>query len=69
MIITPTDVKNAGLCASGCRRWFIANGFSRAEFRTFVREGLPAEVLMKRGDALARVVVDRTRRRLKDGRQ
>lgn len=68
MIIKPEDIQLAGMCVRGSRRWFLANGFTRTEFRTFIKEGLPAEVLLARGDALARLVVDRKQKRASNGR-
>lgn len=57
--VTITDVRRAGFCARGVRTWFLDNGFSREEFKTFLAEGIPKEDLLYRGDHLARVVVDR----------
>jgi hypothetical protein len=55
MRITMTDVQLAGHCAHGARAWFRAHGL---DFRSFLREGIEAEVLVEKGDALAKRVVD-----------
>jgi hypothetical protein len=52
--ITITDVRRAGYCASGARRWFEANGF---DFRAFLKDGIPAPDLLATGDALAQRAV------------
>jgi hypothetical protein len=59
-LITITDVRMAGLCASGARRWFEAYGL---DFRDFVTNGIDAEVLLATGDAYALRVVEFTRSR------
>lgn len=57
LIITMQDVKEAGHCASGCRRWFHAHGL---DFRAFMRGGIDAKTFLEKGDGLAQQVVDRT---------
>lgn len=58
--ITISDVRRAGYCPSGARRWFEANGF---DFRAFVKGGVSAADLTATGDALAaRVVTKRMER-------
>lgn len=60
LIITITDVRRAGICTRGARRWFEGNGF---DFRQFVADGMPASELLETGDAYAeRVVALRCRR-------
>jgi hypothetical protein len=49
-MITINDVRKAGHCVSGARRWFELHGF---DFRAFVRDGLSEETLLATGDAMA----------------
>lgn len=46
-IITITDARRAGLCATGLRLWFARNGF---DFRDFVKNGARESVLRQSGD-------------------
>lgn len=62
-VITITDVRLAGICVRGCRQWFRDHGFSESEFRTFLAQGLPVDELMRRGDGLVSVVLDRKEER------
>lgn len=55
--ITITDVRRAGYCVSGIRRWFEAQDL---DFRAFVKEGLPVETLAATGDGLAARVIAMT---------
>lgn len=55
-IITINDVRRAGYCALGARRWFEAQGF---DFRAFLKNGIPAEQFLSTGDAHAKRVVER----------
>lgn len=57
-IVTMQDVRAAGFCGFGARRWFEAYGF---DFRAFMTDGLPAETLLATGDALAETVVAKKR--------
>lgn len=59
-IVTIQDVRDAGYCGSGARRWFEGYGF---DFRAFMKDGLPAETLLATGDALADAVVTKKRER------
>lgn len=58
-LITITDVRRAGFCVTGAADWFSLHGFTRDEFRQFLREGLSADVLRARGDGLVEVVLTR----------
>lgn len=55
-IVNINDVRAAGFCASGARRWFETWGF---DFRKFLREGIPASTLLQTEDAFALRVVKR----------
>lgn len=56
LVITIDDVRKAGFCPSGARRWFESYGF---DFRQFVQEGMPAADLLETGDAQAQIVVEK----------
>lgn len=58
--ITIKDVRGAGYCASGARRWFEGYGF---DFRDFLANGIAEETFLATGDALAQRVVDVKRAR------
>lgn len=45
--ITITDLRRAGHCASGIRRWFEAQGL---DFRDFLKNGIDEETLRATGD-------------------
>lgn len=64
LIITIADIRKAGLCARGARRWAEAQGI---DFARFLKEGVPASVLLATGEAHAVLVVERTRKRLSNG--
>lgn len=64
LIVTIDDVRKAGHCVTGARRWFAGRGF---DFAAFVRDGLPAETLEETGDALALNVVAVARARNGNG--
>ena len=53
MIITIADIRLAGHCTRGARRWFDAHGL---DFRRFMREGIDAAEFVEKGDDLARRV-------------
>lgn len=55
MIVTIDDVRAAGLCVAGARRWFAHHGL---DFEGFLREGLPVATLRALHDALADQVCD-----------
>lgn len=52
--ITITDVRRAGHCPAGIRRWFESQGY---DFRDFVKNGGSAKAFLDSGDGLARKVV------------
>ena len=53
--ITIQDVRDAGYCASGARRWFEGYGF---DFRDFMSNGIDETAFLATGDAMAQRVVD-----------
>ena len=60
MIITIADIRRAGHCRAGARRWFEAHGL---DFAAFLKHGIDEEDFIARGDALAARVVDLKRKR------
>lgn len=56
MIITITDIRNAGHCVAGARSWAKAYDI---DFRDFLKNGIDADVLLATGDAMAVQVVER----------
>lgn len=58
--ITIADVRYAGYCSSGARRWFKSYGL---DFRDFVENGINEAAFLATGDALAQRVVDVKRER------
>jgi hypothetical protein len=54
LVITITDVRRAGYCASGAKRWFTDHGF---DFRDVLKNGVSAEAMLATGDAMAERVV------------
>jgi len=64
MRITVNDARELGYCSRGMRNWFKRNGL---DWSRFVRDGLPAEVLIATGDAMAVELVEHVRGR--NGRQ
>lgn len=56
VIVTIADVRKAGFCVNGARGWFRTHGIP---FADFIRDGLPADELIARGDAMAVTVVER----------
>lgn len=59
-VITITDIRRAGHCAIGIRRWFESRGL---DFRAFLRDGITVELFLATGDGMAAEVVRRTRER------
>lgn len=53
-IIYIDDIRKAGHCVAGAKRWFELRGL---DFRSFVRDGIPASKLLAVDDELARQVV------------
>ena len=60
-IIRIDDIRKAGHCVWGARKWFADNDL---DFRKFMSEGLPASTLLSvSDDALPRQVIDRKLKR------
>lgn len=59
MIITIDDIRLAGFCTRGAKKWFLDNGWSKQEFRQFIKQGMNADEFISRGDHLAQYVVDK----------
>ncbi|MCR6497102.1 hypothetical protein LJB71_14800 [Thermomonas sp. S9] len=53
--VTIAHVRAAGMCVHGARTWFARHGL---DFRAFLREGIPAQVMLATGDAMALRVVE-----------
>jgi hypothetical protein len=49
-LVTISDMRKAGYCPTGARRWFEAHGL---DFRDFLKHGIDIEVLRATGDAFA----------------
>ena len=63
--ITITDVRLAGFCVSGVKRWFDGQPI---DFRAFLKNGVTADELLATGDAMAaRVVAAKIKREWLDG--
>ena len=62
--ITVGDIRAAGHCVAGARRWFSGYGLN---FATFLREGISVDEFLATGDQLAQDVVKRKRERRTDG--
>lgn len=61
-IIDIDDIRRAGHCVSGTKKWFDAQGLN---FRAFIKNGgISADVLLATGDGLAKQVIDRKRERI-----
>lgn len=56
MIITITDIRNAGHCVAGARAWAKAYDL---DFRDFLKNGIDADVVLATGDAMAIQIVER----------
>lgn len=57
MKIDINDIRKAGYCVSGARRWFAAN---QMDFNAFLKAGgMDADEFVSRGDHLAQDVVDK----------
>ena len=54
------DVRRAGHCARGARRWFEQHGFN---FKDFLKNGIDVETFLATGDGQAQQVVDRKHER------
>lgn len=54
-IIWMNDIVKVGICAAGARRWFNERDL---DFRSFMKQGIPASELAATGDAQALRVVE-----------
>lgn len=55
VIVTISDVRAAGFCVRGARRWFERHDMS---FTEFLSNGCPADKFIEKGDDLAQQVVN-----------
>lgn len=68
-IITINDVRLAGHCTAGARTWFDTHGFTREQFRQFLKPvdqggGFPASMFLAIDDnGFAAQVIERKRAR------
>lgn len=64
VVVTLPDIRSSGLfyCAVGTRQFFRRHGL---DFADFLRNGIPAGVLMTTGDAMAERAVEAARQRVK----
>ena len=58
--ITIKDIRLAGHCVKGAKRWFADHGL---DFRDFLKNGIDEETFLNTNDGHARQVVDAKRRR------
>lgn len=63
-MISINDVRKAGYCTSGARRWFALH---RLDFAAFLKNGIAEQTLLDTGDEMALDVVAKTRERLTNG--
>ena len=65
LIVRAEDIRAARLCFQGGRPWFRRHGL---DWKAFLAEALPAEVLAAMGDALAlRVIAEAEKRAARTG--
>lgn len=62
VIVTMRDVRAVRMCSGGAREFFKRHDL---DWNTFLKEGLPAEVIEATGDAMALQVVEVARGRRK----
>lgn len=62
MNINMRDVRAAKMCSRGARAFLRRHGY---DWQRFLREGVPAELLLETGDAMAIKVVEVARERRK----
>lgn len=60
-VVTMDDVRGAGHCVRGAKRWFEGYGL---DFRDFLSNGIPASKMLATGDAYGIQVVEFARNRL-----
>jgi hypothetical protein len=54
-MIFVNHTRDAGLCASGCRKWFLIQGLNWSDF---LEHGISAERLRATGSALCEQVIE-----------
>ncbi len=54
LTITIDDIRKAGFCSAGVKRWFKAQGL---DFQSLLKNGISAESLLATSDAQAEKVV------------
>jgi hypothetical protein len=57
------DIRDAGYCVKGAKKWFALHNL---DWREFMKHGIPESELIAAGDALARKVIDA--KRVRNGR-
>ena len=55
MIITMRDIRAAGMCSKGARKWFNRNGL---EWSEFLKDGIDSDEILKTGDAMGKRVIE-----------
>ena len=50
MMVTMKHMRRLNYCSAGVRKFFLQHGL---DYARFLREGIPAEELVKTGDAMA----------------
>lgn len=60
VIVRMEHVRAARMCSRGARAFFVRHNL---DWQTFIKEGLPAEVIAATGDAMALQVVEVARGR------
>lgn len=58
MLITISDVRKAGYCVSGARRWWPAQSYEMS-FADFLKTGMDSEDFLAGGDELAAITVQK----------
>jgi hypothetical protein len=58
--VTVTELRRAGHCASGIRRWFEAHDL---DFRDFLKNGIEEETLRQTGDGQVLMALDQIKAR------
>lgn len=64
VIVRIEHIRAAKICVAGARGWFPAYGL---DFRAFLRDGLPASVLLATGDPLAERAVEQAMKEARHG--
>jgi hypothetical protein len=63
MIVTIQDIRDAGFCARGARRWAAENGW---DFADFLKNGIPIEKMEAHGDYFCMTVAQHVRNKHKE---